>query len=94
VERHRQHTADLVGTTRDLGHHTGRRQRDAPTVKWLIPSPSIAIRIASRTFSKVVERLSHSHQDDVGHQPRPFPRALAGARPFAQIVARHHDLTR
>jgi hypothetical protein len=90
VKRHRQLAADLLGvraisgTTPLVDSVIRRRDSDAFGIHRDLH------RVAH--VLEIVERLAHAHQHDVRQKPGFILGARAGFRPFAQIVARHHDL--
>ena len=86
VQRHREVDPELGADAGDHRHHPRGRQRD------LAARDRQPLRVhhdlqRRRDIVVIVERLAHPHQHDVGQLP-----VLLRRRPFAERVARHHDL--
>ena len=97
VERDRQHRAHFIAQRANLRHNTGSGNSDAT----LGQRQSIAIAEHTDCLAhmvKIIQRLAHAHEDDVGHDARTLARDQAiGWRCQAGIIPQHvarHDQLR
>ena len=90
METDGQQTADFRGGARNFRHHAAGGKRDAAAAQGdaLVVHHHLH-RVAD--IVEIVQGFPHAHQHDVRDQPR-FHLGHASDRPFAQIVARQHDL--
>ncbi len=87
MQRDREIDPELGAAPADHRDHPRGRQCD------FAPRDRQTFRIhddlqGSRDILVIVERLAHSHQDDVRHLP-----LVLGRRPFAERIPRDHDLS-